>query len=129
MISFRKRLHSAHHLVLACIAALLWIQFSGVHLHSELDGHGGHIHAAQSPHHAVDGLHDEIGIDIDVMPAAASLPQIKHLLDLLAVATVALLLFVFAPQRTSPARPAPERVPHLRRCHTSPPLRAPPVRS
>lgn len=117
-------------LVYACAVALLWIQFSGVHLHSEQDGHGSHVHAAQSPHHAAAGLHEGVGIDVDVMQVAAPLPQVKHLVDLLAVAMVALLLFFSVPQNARPAMPAAlERAPRPRPSHTSPPLRAPPVRS
>lgn len=132
MISFRKRLHDARLLAFACIAALVWMQFSGVHLHSEPDGRHSHIHAAQSPHHAIAASshdHHQLDTDVDVSQVAAPSPQGKLFTGLMALAVIALLLFVLVPQNAGGFRPAPDRTPRPPLWQTSPPLRAPPTRS
>lgn len=132
MIYFRKRLRNVRPLVFACIATLVWMQFSGVHLHSESGGQHSHVHAAQSPHHAAAASahdHDELGTDVDLSQVATPSPQAKLLADLLAVAVITLLLFILTPRTGVPVRPVSDRIPRTTAWRTSPPLRAPPSHS
>ncbi len=123
----RRALQTKRHTILLCLLSLLWLQFSGVHLHSGHDGHEPHVHGSQSPHHA-DLDHDSIGADIDITPAAV-LPvawQNSDIGDVFVLTTV-LLLFALAiagPRYTAPQR---QRRKHAAPFYLSPPLRAPPA--
>lgn len=125
----RRALQTKRHMILLCLLSLLWLQFSGAHLHAH-DEHGMHVHGSQSLHHSdLDHDHDHeiFGADIDITPAAVA-PAAWQSIDTGDVFVLAVVLLLFAAAITAAPRASPSR--RQQRSspfYTSPPLRAPPA--